>query len=413
MKQSERDSKKERIFHVEGCEYRGNNRYKMVVCSGFNAKGKRDRRSKTVTAMSKKKLEDMYAKFKTDVRTGLFMNNSNLTFREFIETQWLYDIEVKNLAPKTFSRYKDMLERRILPEIGHIKLAAINRNHIVNIYESMMVNGARLDGRDGGLSSKTILHHHRLLSKIFNTAVLWELIAASPMKMVKPPKVVRKIASFYDDEQVLTLINSLHKLDNSEYKYKVLTMLALFTGMRRGELLGLEWQDIDYEKKTINICRSSQYLSDKGVFTKAPKTELSNRTITIPDTIVSLLIDYQQFQLGQSQHLANLWKHSNRLFTTWDGEAMHPDTVTDWFGKFIKRNGLPHITLHGLRHTNVSLLIADGVDVKTIASRVGHVNPTTTLNLYSHMFHKSDQIAADSLEKRILGNKKNSQSNVK
>jgi integrase len=90
---------------------------------------------------------------------------------------------------------------------------------------------------------------------------------------------------------------------------------------------------------------------------------------------------------------------------------MNPDTITDWFAKFIKQHNLPHITFHGLRHTNVSLLIADGVDVRTIATRVGHANPTTTLNLYSHMLRKSDQIAADSIEKRIMFKKNKHQEN--
>jgi len=409
MRKKETPNKNERIFNVEGCEYKGNNRYKMVVSSGFNANGKRDRRSKTVTAMSKKELEDMYAKFKTEVRTGLFMNNANLTFREFIETQWLVDTEVKSLAPKTLARYTQMLDQRILSEIGHIKLGDINRNHIVKLYENMMQEGARLDGKEGGLSGKTVLHHHRLLSKIFNTAVLWELIAASPMKMVKAPRAVRKIAAFYDDEQVLALIECLNKLDAPQFKFKVITMLALFTGMRRGEILGTEWGDIDYDKKTISINRTSQYLPGKGVFTKEPKTELSKREITIPASIISLLKDYKCHQEGEAGQLSNLWSQGDRLFTTWDGEPMNPDTVTDWFAKFITRNNLPHVTFHGLRHTNVSLLIADGVDVRTIASRVGHANPTTTLNLYSHMLRKSDQMAADSLEKRILGGKNKSE----
>jgi len=397
--------KEVKVFHVEGCEYKGRNRYKMVVSSGFNAKGRRDRRSKTVIVKSKKELEDMYAKFKTEVRTGLFMNNASLTFREFVESQWLVDTEIKDLAPKTLARYQSMLDQRILPHIGHIKLADINRNHIVKVYEAMTQGGTRLDGKEGSLSDKTVLHHHRLLSKIFNTAVLWELIAASPMKMVKPPKVTRKEAAFYDDEQVLTLVECLQMLDESQYKYKVLTMLALFTGMRRGELMGLEWHDINYDKRTISINRTSQYLPGKGVFTKEPKTELSKRVITIPDSIVMLLRNYAQHQTDERERLANLWKPSGRLFTTWDGSPMNPDTITDWFAKFIKLHNLPHVTFHGLRHTNVSLLIADGIDVRTIASRVGHANPTTTLNLYSHMLRKSDQIAADSLEKRIMGDR--------
>ena len=166
--------------------------------------------------------------------------------------------------------------------------------------------------------------------------------------------------------------------------------------------MGLEWGDIDYGERTISIKRTSQYLSGRGVFTKEPKTELSKRTITIPASIVALLKDYAQHQAEEWEQLSNLWQPSDRLFTTWNGHPVNPDTITDWFAKFIKQHNLPHVTFHGLRHTNVSLLIADGVDVRTIASRVGHANPTTTLNLYSHMLRKSDQEAADSLEKRIM-----------
>ena len=180
------------------------------------------------------------------------------------------------------------------------------------------------------------------------------------MKMVKAPKAVRKIAAFYDDDQVLALIEHLNDLDEEQFKYKVITMLALFTGMHRGEIMGLEYKGIDYDKRTINISRTSQYLPSKGVFTKESKTELSVRSITIPDTIISLLKEYRLHQEKNQERLANLWKPSDRLFTTWDGEPMNPDTITDWFGKFIKRNNLPQVTFHGLRHTNVSLLIADG-----------------------------------------------------
>jgi len=119
-----------------------------------------------------------------------------------------------------------------------------------------------------------------------------------------------------------------------------------------------------------------------------------------------LLKEYENYQENQKERLSNLWNDSGRLFTTWDGKPMTPDTASIWFAKFVKTNDLPFVTFHGLRHTNVSLLIANGVDVRTIASRVGHSNPSTTLNLYSHMLKKSDQMAADGLEQRIMGSKK-------
>lgn len=395
-------SQKERVLKVKGCEHRGGNQYRMVVSAGFKAGGSRNRYKRTVTAKTKKELESLYAEFTTEVIKGLVLNSRNLTLREFVEKQWLLDVETKNLAPKTLHRYKEMLNQRILPELGHLKLSDINRNHIVKLYEVLQTEGSRLDGKDGSLSAQTVLHHHRLLSKILNTAVFWEIISISPMRTVKPPKTKEKIAMFYDEEQLLKLIDTLNSLDSSQFKYKMLTLLGLYTGMRRGELMGLEWKDIDFKNRIITISRTSQYVPRKGIFTKEPKTESSNRTISIPTTIVDLLDEYRKHQDSERNQISDLWVETDRLFTAWNGSPMRPDAISEWFGKFIKMNNLPHITFHGLRHTNVSLLIADGVDIRTIATRLGHTNPTTTLNVYSHMLRKSDQLAADSLEKRIL-----------
>jgi integrase len=379
----------------------------MAVCAGYRPDGTRDRKFKNVKVSTKKELEDLYAQFKFDVRNELLVENAGLTFKNFIEEQWLVDMSTNNLAPKTLSRYKKMLEQRILPALGNIKMSDINRNHLNKLYSGMLSDGSRLDKKSGGLSGRTILHHHRLLSSIFNMAVRWDVVRESPVCKVTPPKVQHSSIEFFDDEQVEQLICVLADLDNDKLKYKTLITLALFTGLRRGELLGIEWDDIDFGLQEITIRRSVQYLPGMGVFTKEPKNKTSFRTISISDSVIAALETYKEFQTNDSTTKANLWIPSNLLFTTWDGRPMHPDTVTRWFGKFIKRNSLKHIPLNGLRHTNASLMLADGVDVKTAATRLGHSTPTMILNNYGHMLRRSDREAANKLEHRIIQNASN------
>ncbi len=260
-------------------------------------------------------------------------------------------------------------------------------------------DGVRLDGKEGGLSDKTILHHHRLLSKIFNNALQWDLISINPVSKVTPPKVKKKEAVAYDDEQTIVLLQALEK---EEFKYKVMVILDLFTGLRRGELMGLEWSDIDFDNYTVTVNRASQYLPEHGVFTKEPKTESSKRLLSIPEYIISLLKSYKAWQNRQRLKTGDLWIPSGRLFTKWNGEPMHPDTISQWFPKFIRRHDLPNITFHGLRHTNASLLIAEGIDCKTISTRLGHSSTTTTLNIYAHRLKKPDRKAADSLQNLLI-----------
>ena len=172
--------------------------------------------------------------------------------------------------------------------------------------------------------------------------------------------------------------------------------------MRRGEVLGLEWSDIDFKEGFVNITKSSQYIADKGIFVKDPKTRSSIRKVGIPDIVINMLNKYKTWYEQEKENCGNLWVNSNRLFVTWNGKPMHPDTVTDWFRSFIEKNNLPKITFHGLRHTNATLLISKNVDVAVVASRLGHAQITTTLNFYVHPVEVHNKEAGNVLEKMLV-----------
>lgn len=179
--------------------------------------------------------------------------------------------------------------------------------------------------------------------------------------------------------------------------------LLVYTGIRRGELCGLEWKDIDFENQIMRVCRSSQYVGGKTIITKEPKTKSGIRRFTLSTTACILLKQYRAWQMKQKLKIGDRWQECDRLFTTWEGTPIYPDTVTDWFAKFMRRTDLPYVTLHSLRHTNATLMIAEGTDVCTVSKRLGHANTATTLNIYAHALKSKDREAANNLES-VLGN---------
>lgn len=179
--------------------------------------------------------------------------------------------------------------------------------------------------------------------------------------------------------------------------YRTMIILMLDTGLRRGELCGLEWKDFDFEKRTVYIQRNSVYLSGQGVIDETPKTRKAKRTIKLPEETIQMLKQYRAWQMQERLKLGDQWKEHDRLFTQWNGCPIHPQTITGWFRKFINRNDLPQISVHSLRHTNASLLIAAGTNIRTVSSRLGHAQTSTTMDIYAHAIQSADAAAADTI----------------
>ena len=388
-------------------EKRGKNSYRLTVSEGFDLNGKPMIHRKTVHG-TKKDAEVELAKFVTEVQNGLVIDGKSLKFSEFTEI-WKRDYGSKELAPSTYKRYCRMLETRLLPYFGHFYINKIKPTDIMKFYDLLEKDTqlVRKKGNNGSktkkpLSGKTILEHHRLLRAMLHKAVYWQLIVANPAERVQPPKARKPKRRSYDDEQTKILLENLELLSSEDTKYKVAIILTVFTGVRLGELMGLEWQDVDFKNGIISINRSSQYLSDMGVFTKVPKTESSIREIAIPEFIISLLEEYKLWYEEQKSIYGELWTDSDRLFVQADGKPMHPSTISKWFVKYVGQIGLPVINFHGLRHTNASLLVAQNVDIAVISARLGHAQISTTLDFYVHPLLSHNRKAGYALENLLL-----------
>ena len=387
-------------------EKRGDS-YRLVCVVGYNLQGRPIKKSKTVHC-SKKEAKIELAKFVADVQKGMYVEGKSLKFTDFVEI-WKRDYGSKELAPSTYKRYLGILESRIIPFFGHFRVDKIKPTDIMQFYDllskdTQIVRRKDNNGKKTGkpLSPKTILEHHRLLRAMLQKAVYWQMIVSNPAERVQAPKTKKPKRKYYDDEQSKALISGLMKLTEEQFKYKVAIILTIFTGVRLGELMGLEWDDINFREGIVSINRSSQYLADKGVFTKTPKTESSIRDVAIPDFVVSLLEEYKYWYDEQKYQYGELWVDSNRLFVQADGRPMHPSTISKWFEKFVAQIGLPVINFHGLRHTNATLLIAQNIDVSVVAARLGHAQITTTLNFYVHPIISHNKTAGFALENLLL-----------
>jgi integrase len=397
--------------------------------------------------------------FQQDVDKGLYIDAGKMTVEEMCQ-RWMNDYAIKHLQPKTLNGYKDYL-RRIIQSLGHIKLDKLQPHHLNEFYNILMGSNMRRDNRyvlnekyiddiryqandlivkaaisiktldnllkgnptvysiaaklsdclnvplkklfnatEGKvLSPKTILHHHRLLSSILNKAVKWGIIVTNPTARVDVPKVKHKEAIYYDDEQALQMFALLSE---EPLKYQAAIYVALYGGLRIGEVTALLWSDIDFNEKTISISKTRQFVSGLGSFDKEPKTESSVRKISISSGVIDILREHKDEQEKDRLRFGSQWVETGKVFTQKNGQSMFPNSPSQWFNKWLKRTGLPKITYHQLRHSHASILIANGVDIATVSRRLGHVRISTTIDTYTHPIKRKDSEAADLLDNVLM-----------
>lgn len=255
------------------------------------------------------------------------------------------------------------------------------------------------------LSGTTVLAHHRLLSSILSTAVEWQVIPYNPTDRVKSPRGEGKEAQYLDEEQAKQLIAAL---ENEPMQFKTMIIILIYSGLRRGELCGLKWTDIDFANNVINIHRALQYIPKRGIFEKEPKKK-SKRPIKLPALAIRILLEHKNAQEKEAKAFGDAWQDKGLVFTNPLGDYFNPDDLSAAFHAFITRKakqlGLPEVTIHSLRHTNATLQIAGGVDIRTVSKRLGHAQTSTTMNVYSHAIKSADEAAANVLDDMLNPNK--------
>jgi len=305
--------------------------------------------------------------------------------------------EKEGLKTSTLTRYKELLNR-INTHIGHIKLTAIRPSHLNQMYAAFAEPGQNL--RTGkGLSSKTIVEHHRLVSTILQNAYRESLIKDNPASRAKPPKLQKTNPNYYQ----INDIKEIRKYaDQEPLKWKTLIYLLLTSGCRRGEVLGLKWANVDFINSTIFINNTILYDAKIGIYEETPKSHSSIRYIKIPELVMEMLKEHKAYQVEESLKYGSSWIETDYVFTKILGGPMHPDSVTDYINKFCKKYHLKHGNPHAFRHSLASVLISSGTDILTTSHILGHAQPSHTSDIYSHVIDEATAKAADTITNKIL-----------
>lgn len=336
---------------------------------------------------TKKDAQKDLARIVNELEQNIFVVPSDSTIAEFFES-WL-EQRSANLSATTITGYKSILKNHIVPALGALKLKDIKPLMLSDYYR------VKLEV----LSGRTVLHHHRLLRKALEDAKRWQLIANNPADNVEVPKAKKYRATILDLSEIKILLEALRG-----HEMEVAVSLILFLGLRRGELLALSWDDIDWDNKTVHI-QKNLVVGDDGPTVKDPKTEESNRVIPISDSIIRLLKKQRVWQNENKMRLGSLYVDSDYIFTKEDGSLFHPGTFSHNFGEFLKASGLKSIRLHDLRHTNASLMLKSNIPAKVASERLGHSNISTTMDIYSQVLKDTEREVSDKIDDMIFSTK--------
>lgn len=379
---------------------RPNGTYEIKVSCGYGVDGKQRNQYKSYKpepGMTKRQIEKEVQRqailFEEDCKRGHI--TAAVKFETFAE-QWFEEYAKVNLRPTSYARMKQ-LTKRVYPAIGHKRLDKITARDIQKFITDMLTNGRNLNNGKP-LSRKTAVHHLSFISDVFSYAVRMGMLCDNPCRRVFVPKQEQEEKQIYTIEQVKILYENLK---SEPMKYQAYLLLSIYSGYRRSEMLGLEWKDIDFEHDLIHVRRTSQYTSEKGIYTDTTKTRKSKRVSKMPASIMNLLRQFKADQNEEARRLGTKWEDYDRLFTKWNGAPMNPQTPFEWLKGYCERIGIPFRNIHSLRHLHASLLIFEGVDVVAVSEDMGHSVVGTTLNLYSHMFQEAKARNCDAISNAL------------
>lgn len=352
----------------EGSIYR---QKENLWASSITVNGKR----KYFYGRTQKEVKEKRDAFLQDVSRGVSVDAKKQTVGVFLQ-DWLENAQKQSLRPRSYERYEEIVRLHIMPVLGQHQLQKLSPQHVQALYAQK---------QEEGYSSTTVLYIHNVLHKALKSAVRWALVVRNVCDLVDPPRR----EDF--EGQTLTVEQSRKLLEIVRgHRLEALFVLALATGMRRGELMGLKWQDINFSKGELQIrrvlSRIPTKLLGKGFEESEPKTQKSKRKVVIAPFALEALKQHRERQLEARAKAGDLWQDHDYVFCTSIGTHLNPDKdIRVQLKRPLQKAGLPDIRFHDLRHSTASLLFAEGVHPKIVQEILGHSNIRITLDIYSHM----------------------------
>ena len=354
--------------------------YTIVLEMGKDpATGKRKQQWISVKG-TKKEAEKKLAEALHELDNGAFMKPHKTTVAEYLE-RWLKDYVIPNLSPRTAEGYEHIMRKHLIPAFGNIMLIQLKAEHIQRYYA---------EKTKAGLSAQTIRHHHTALHKALHTAVEWGLLSQNVADAVSSPRVQRPEMQTWCEDDVTRFLEAAKSTP-----YYALFYTALFTGMRRSELLALRWQEVDFILSQIYVSRSLHCLKGGAVVFRPTKTAKGKRSIAMTPRGFMVLKDHREKCTAERAVLLTPLTDEDLVFSHADGGPLLPNTVTHAWIKIIRRTNLKQIRLHDARHTHASIMLKQEIHPKIVQERLGHANIAMTLDTYSHIAPGLQKAAAE------------------
>lgn len=372
----------------EGSIYYRNSDKKWVG-SVTLGKGKR----KVIYGKTRKEVQEKLKIVLHDQQQGTLVTAQPQTVAHFL-TDWLENTHRRRLRPRTYERYREALYLHIIPSLGHIQLQKLTAQQVQAFYTRKA---------DEGLAPATIIYYHSVLHNALDTAVKWGLVVRNVCDLVAPPRKDRFEIQPLTMEQMQHLLATLRG-----HKWEALFTLAMATGMRRGELLGLKWQDINFEAGRLQVRRvlsrvPTHMPAREHVYVEAePKTQKSRRSVMIAPFALEALKRHRVSQLEAKVKAGECWQEHDYVFCTLQGRHLGPNHVVVEFKKLLTRAGLPNIRFHDLRHSAATLLLSLGIHPKVVQELLGHTQISITMDVYSHVLPGMQQDAMRQLDAALI-----------
>ena len=364
---------------------RGKSSWELVVDMGRDARGVRRQKFHTVRG-TKRDAQRRLNEILHELDTGTYVEPQNMTVAEFL-AKWLVHIETK-VARKTCSRYAEICQRHLVPALGHLQLTKVQPLHIQEMY-ALALKAGRLDGK-GGLSAQTVVHHHRVLREALGRAVKWRLLTRNPADAVDPPRPKTREMRALDEVETADLLRAAEGT-----RLYLPVLVAVTTGLRRGELLALRWRDIEGDILRVN--RAVEQIKGHTSF-KEPKTSGAKRNIALPSITVEALRRHRAQQNKERLMLGLAYQDNGFVFCQPDGTLWLPDRFTAAFRRLQAKANIGGVRLHDLRHTHATQLLRQGIHPKIVSERLGHSSVGITLDTYSHVLPGMQAEAARKLD---------------
>jgi len=365
---------------------RGKNSYRLAISLGLDSETGKYQYSWYTVKGIKRDADKRLAELLHQLDTGSFMLPSKTSLSAFLE-RWLSDYAKPNLTPRSYERYEGIARKHLIPSLGSILLTQLRPEHLQKLYSAKLKEG---------LSARSVRYQHVILHKALQTAIKWGLVSRNVADGVDVPKAQRGEMITWDEDDIVRFLKAAEPTP-----YYALFYTALFTGARRGELLALRWQDVNFLDPQISISRSLHQLKDNSFVYTEPKTAKSRRTIALSPSAILTLKEHKEKQDITRAMLGLPLKDDSLVFSTPEGTPLRPNTVSRAWAILAARCGVKVIRFHDARHTHASLMLKQGVHPKIVQERLGHSGIAITLDTYSHVAPGLQEAAAAQFDKLV------------